>query len=287
MSFNAIDPTTPAGNEKVKFGDDRIREFKAQTIANFQEISNYPATSKPALRTAVWTMASRPTGAELVDRVSGYNTDLGCEEYFDQANTKWVTVGQMKFWTTAGRPAAPFTGQHGYNTDLAVYEAWNGTVWVRTSGNPAGKVELFAMSTPPTGWLKCNGQAVSRTTYAELYAVIGTTYGTGDGLNTFTLPDLRGEFLRGWDDGRGIDNGRTFGSAQADAFQGHGHNFTSGKSRSWSDENVSGLDAFYNVNAFTTATFVRGAVTDGTNGTPRTAAETRPRNIALLYCIKA
>jgi microcystin-dependent protein len=63
---------------------------------------------------------------------------------------------------------------------------------------PAGMVMYFANSTVPQGWLQCNGAAISRTSYTELFAAIGTVYGTGDGSTTFNLPDLRGQFVRGW-----------------------------------------------------------------------------------------
>ena len=79
---------------------------------------------------------------------------------------------------------------------------------------PAGAVQFFAMSSVPTGWLACNGAAVSRSTFAALFAAISTVYGAGDGSTTFNVPDLRGDFLRGWDDGRGVDSGRLFASTQ-------------------------------------------------------------------------
>ena len=62
---------------------------------------------------------------------------------------------------------------------------------------PAGTVLPFANNTTPTGYLYCNGSAVSRTTYAKLFSAIGTTYGKGDGSTTFNLPDLRGKFVQG------------------------------------------------------------------------------------------
>jgi microcystin-dependent protein len=65
---------------------------------------------------------------------------------------------------------------------------------------PVGVVVPFAGSTSPAGWLLCFGQAVSRTTYAGLFATISTTYGSGDGSTTFTLPDLRGRVVAGEDD---------------------------------------------------------------------------------------
>jgi len=86
-----------------------------------------------------------------------------------------------------------------------------------------GMVAAFSMSWAPAGWLKCNGAAVSRTTYAQLFAWLGTHYGAGDGSTTFNLPDMRGLFPRGWDDGRGVDPGRGFGSFQDMALHSHAH----------------------------------------------------------------
>ena len=88
---------------------------------------------------------------------------------------------------------------------------------------PPGAVMHFARTTAPAGWLKCNGAAISRTAYAGLFAAIGTTFGAGDSFTTFNLPDLRGEFIRGWDDGRGVDGGRAMGSRQDGAIQSHAH----------------------------------------------------------------
>lgn len=134
-----------------------------------------------------------------------------------------------------------------------------------------GEVKFFAMSTAPNGWLKADGSLISRTTYANLFAAIGTTFGAGDGSTTFAIPDLRAEFLRGWDDGRGVDSGRVFGSGQADMFAAHAHSF-----------NV------FSANANGTnpqGTNNNGAIS-GVNTTNAGGNETRPRNVALLACIK-
>lgn len=150
---------------------------------------------------------------------------------------------------------------------------------------PAGAVQAFAMSSAPAGWLKANGAAVSRTTYAALFVAIGETYGVGDGSTTFNLPDLRGEFIRGWDDGRGVDSGRANGSGQLDAFQGHYHStFMTGNITATGDQAIEDGPRTAISNNLNTA--VLGAVSDNVSGTPRTASETRPRNVALLYCIK-
>lgn len=91
------------------------------------------------------------------------------------------------------------------------------------SDSEVGRIGTFAMATPPAGWFRANGAAVSRTVYAALFAKIGTTYGAGDGVNTFNLPDPRGKFIRLLDDGRGIDAGRVLGSYQTDETRSHNH----------------------------------------------------------------
>lgn len=154
-------------------------------------------------------------------------------------------------------------------------------------GVPAGAVANFAMNTAPNGWLKANGAAVSRTTYAALFTAIGTTFGAGDGSTTFNLPDLRGRFTRNWADNGSIDSGRAFGSTQDDAFQGHWHQLAATYQV---DLGGGGGAGSANLRADSTPigefAYAKGALTDGTNGTPRTASETRPTNIALLACIK-
>lgn len=150
-----------------------------------------------------------------------------------------------------------------------------------------GTIAYVGMNSLPTGWLKANGALVSRTTYAALFSAIGTTYGVGDGSTTFALPDLRGEFIRAFDDGRGIDSGRSFGSAQTDAMQGHYHDFT-GYAGGGGDNfrTMVGYSLAATLRTGDTSAGVRNPVTNGSNGTPRTASETRGRNIALLACIK-
>jgi microcystin-dependent protein len=147
---------------------------------------------------------------------------------------------------------------------------------------PAGMVAFFGNSSAPSGWLKCNGATVSRTTYSDLFAAIGTTYGAGDGSTTFGLPDLRGEFLRGLDDGRGVDSGRGIGTAQSAAFQSHSHlnGFPSVLTNEFYGKEATGLSAKISIQQASSTT--ANSVNTSTNG----GAETRPRNVALLACIK-
>ncbi len=149
--------------------------------------------------------------------------------------------------------------------------------------NFVGGVMFFAKNNCPDGFLKANGSAVSRANYAKLFDAIGTTFGAGDGSSTFNLPDMRGEFVRGADDGRGVDSGRTLGTAQADAFQGHKH-----PSGGYGPRPAAGTaNVFWTTDsAYPNINTGSPTVTDGGNGTPRISSETRPRNIALMSCIK-
>tara|TARA_B110000114_G_scaffold184858_1_gene229767 strand:+ start:937 stop:1842 length:906 start_codon:yes stop_codon:yes gene_type:complete len=158
-----------------------------------------------------------------------------------------------------------------------------GMTWAQPSGTPSGAVIYHAANTAPTGFLKANGAAISRSTYAALFAVIGTTYGAGDGSSTFLVPDLRGEFLRGWDDSRGVDGSRSFGSAQAEAFKSHKH--TSGMGNVYDaaspDYGYNSASRFAPLGRWAGTTTAYFPHTSNTGG-----SETRPRNIALLACIK-
>lgn len=219
--------------------------------------------------------------------------------------------------------------------------------------NPTGHISFFGGSTAPTGYLKANGAAVSRTAYPDLFAalvrsgvatisiaspgvvtwaahgrsandpikftttgalptglVANTTYyvvgasittntfqlsataggtaintsggqsgvhtainapwGSGDGSTTFTLPDLRGEFLRGWDDSRGIDASRALGSSQSDAIGSHFHS----------------IACFQTPGIGTSPAQSSGGTSANAATTASGGAETRPRNVALLACIK-
>jgi phage-related tail fiber protein len=158
-----------------------------------------------------------------------------------------------------------------------------------------GSVSAFAMSSAPSGWLKCNGAAVSRTSYAALYAKIGTTFGAGNGSSTFNLPDLRSEFIRGYDDGRGVDVGRTFGSKQKGtvrSFDAGGTLAVVGERGDGSSaatvRTLLGLDAG-NLSDYTGAKWAAiggTGIGDIANTTEAGWGVTRPRNVALNLCIK-
>jgi len=162
-----------------------------------------------------------------------------------------------------------------------------GFVTYPVSVTPSGAVMFFAMQTPPTGWLECNGASVSTATYPDLFASIGYTYG-GAGAS-FNLPDLRGQFVRGWDNGAGVDPARVFGSNQGQAYLNHTHTIN----------DPGHVHTFYNIPGpggppswfpgSNTGGFVQTdpAVTGITVNTSTTGGnETRPVNVALMACIK-
>ena len=155
---------------------------------------------------------------------------------------------------------------------------------------PAGTVAYIAGSAAPAGWLKANGAEVSRTTYAPLFAAIGTRYGAGNGTSTFNLPDLRGEFVRGWDDSRGVDAGRALGSSQRgtiamprddtgvdNIFAFGSHVNLHGDTINIADYGLDGNSAFYMISNRNSA---------ATSSINAAGIVTRPRNVALLAIIK-
>ena len=144
---------------------------------------------------------------------------------------------------------------------------------------PSGTVFFTAGSAIPAGFLAASGQVVSRTTYPALFTALGGESSPyGHTLTTFTLPDLRGEFIRGWDNGRGIDTGRALGSTQTDDFKSHQHYSSWGEA--WA-----GPYGQSPVNGYTGSN-----KTDNDNYAWLTSAvggtETRPKNIALQAIIK-
>ncbi|HFU8919769.1 phage tail protein [Escherichia coli] len=146
---------------------------------------------------------------------------------------------------------------------------------------PVGIPLPFPSATPPTGWLKCNGAAFDKVKYPGLAAVFPSGY----------LPDLRGEFIRGWDDGRGVDSGRLLLATQADAMQpivgsfGYsGNGLFTYVDGAFSGVNRTGTDGLVTVTNELTP-YSRAKLDSST--VTRTASETRPRNIAFNYVVRA
>lgn len=157
---------------------------------------------------------------------------------------------------------------------------------------PVGSISWYTAASVPGGYLECNGAVISQITYADLYSILGSTFNTGgEGTGNFRLPDLRGEFIRGWDHAKGVDTGRTLGSKQTDSMQNIAGSFAVGGTEGGVH---SPTGPFYDTGS-RVGNWGTGHNNNATNPyvgfdasrQVRTSAETRPRNIALLPCIKA
>jgi microcystin-dependent protein len=151
-----------------------------------------------------------------------------------------------------------------------------------------GWIFPFPTTVAPTGFVEAKGQLLSRTTFADLWTwvqvnmrvvteaqwagVDSGTYSSGDLSTTFRLPELRGEFIRGWDNSRGVDSGRVVGTTQTDEFQSHNHSVTANRWIGGYTDDGGSPDQRTTEQTFNTAS---------TGST-----ETRPRNVAMMFCIK-
>ncbi len=181
---------------------------------------------------------------------------------------------------------------------MAIEVEVGGVYEIAADLTPTGVVNAFVGVSAPDGWLMCDGSAVNRETYRNLFDVIGISFGEGEeGGTTFNLPDLRGQFIRGVDHGVGNDpdagareasntggnTGDNVGSKQESAMWGHWHRLLTygsygGGFISPSSLNYDGISIIDNK--------VTNALSDGTHGEPNLSSESRPRNVYMNYIIK-
>jgi len=235
----------------------------------------------------------KTNNTEWVRIVTAGNVGIGTATPNSSAKVDITSTTQgfaMPRMTTVQRLAIanPTDGLMVYDTDLQGYYNYGAVSahWDCVT-TPAGTINYFANTSPPRGYLECNGQSVSAATYPELFNAIGYTYG-GSGAN-FNVPELRGEFVRGVDNGRGVDVGRVLGSFQpASTHKELGGTGGVGTINDWwSDTKI-------NVISDAASTFPSppngGMLPGGAPNNPATVLvyvySHRPRNIALLPCIK-
>ena len=278
-AVNSDSSTTVATSKAVKTAHDKAVAAENAASGAVKTSGNQDIGGNKTFTAA----ATFKGGTFVADSVGDFNANQWLQIGSNNVNSYFYNKKSGKYLSMRNDGELRYDGKRLLNTDDLL-----GIV-------PSGTVLYFAGQTAPAGWLKANGAAVSRTAYAALFAAIGTTYGVGDGRNTFNLPDLRGEFIRGWDDGRGVDTPRLMGSAQVDAVRQHYHgigyispNNDDGAFvvRNWTTAEQQNLQ-FINGNGNSAIRTLSASSNLGTtNAIDDAAGETRPRNVALLAIIK-
>ena len=322
--------TNPVSTDAISQGDDHIRLLKSVLKTTFPNADHaiYTEAARADLASAsspdLWAVASNyvnitgtTTITDFADAPASGRTKL---VRFDGALT--LTYGASTIDLPGGADITTVAGDHALfvsqGTTLhrciaymradgkALYDnipdqASNGGKFLTTDGSALswgvpvtpGLVMCWPTAAAPTGWLECNGADVSRTTYANLFAVIAETYGNGDGSTTFTLPDMRGYFVRGWAHGTSNDpdkasrtdrgdgtTGDNVGTKQGDQYESHSHGFDSA-SYAQDGSGPSGGTSHLMADGGSPVT-ANPANTTGSSG----GNETRPLNINMMFIIK-
>lgn len=239
-------------------------QTQAQKVTSLVTLTSSLSTNKADKTTVTALQGSITAIQNLISQLGTLYAAIGHNH-----DTAYAAIGHTHAWSTiTDRPTkvSDFTNDVDYITQ-SIFDLWK---------VPVGMVIYVPFETPPDGFLVSNGALYPKATYSALYAKVGDRYGST--ATHFRIPDLRGEFIRGWDAGRGVDASRDIGSWQDDQFRSHTHNYTLTRA----------LDETWGLE---THRFGRGQ--DGWVVGDRTGEiyhaggpETRPRNVALLACIK-
>lgn len=264
----------------------------------FSAVANVPPSYKPLLaqgsgRNQVVRMHIITSGTSNIQLKIDPSVVLATRQYVDEsvngllpANkpagtyTK-VTVNDRGVFVSGSNP----TTLAGYGiTDTYTKDQITAMIG-QASALPVGSMVGFPVDKVAPGFLELDGSVKSVAVYPDLATFLGGAFNKGDeGAGNFRLPESRGEFLRGWDHGRGVDVGRAIGSVQLDALQ----NITG----TLTDANASVATGAFLYEPVTTDAVsgvgrTLGKVTFDASRVARTAAETRGRNLAVVWCIKA
>lgn len=248
-------------------------------------VPTYPTyTNPPSVATSAQNLRLLLTGAPSVNLTIYIPATIAGFWIVDDQTTGSTTI---TIKTTAGGSAGVDSSR---GNTLFVYS--DGTnVKLADSGNVTsssklvipGSIVAYAGTSSPSGYLFCDGSTISRTTYAALFAAIGTTWGAGDGLTTFNVPDLQNMFVRG-------SGSSVVGTYEADSYLNHSHQITDpghlhqyetrlGPSTAAGGPSPANIATITNDTAInTTGITVNNSTTGGT--------ETRPKNKRVLYIIK-
>ena len=284
-SFNAVTSQTAVSASHVPgSGVDGIvvsASYALNTsVSNLTTGSLLPMTSSQSQTASFLAFASNRSNGTASMAISASSTVLATSASF-LISLPGVTNGTASFALSSSQAA---TSSYSNVSNSTISSSFATTTVTASFANsianpiPAGTVITFASATIPSGWLECNGNAVNQSTYPALFAAIAFTYGSGSdaGATTFSLPDLRGYFVRGWDHGRGVDSGRNIGTSQLDALKDHTHQVN----------NVVASDPGSFAGGGFSGAIIKNISTQGVNAPNNGSPETRPVNIAMLYLIK-
>jgi microcystin-dependent protein len=289
-----------SGSAITSLNGDVTASGPGAATATVVQVGGQLAAAVAAAAVAVSTATDADTPSTLVERDSSGNFsaniitasitgDASLDLPLDGSRPM---TGAIALAQLASAPSSPFNGQAYYDTTLGYARIYEGGAWISLLYNNnttpvaiVGQIVQLGFGAVPSGVLECDGSAVSRTTYQQLFMAIGTSYGVGDGSTTFNLPDFRGYFIRGWDHGAGHDpdaasrtsvnggaSGDNVGSYQADQVISHDHS----------------LPPLYNGSGGTSGSTLFGA-TGAFLGNPPTGFyggnETRPKNLSAMFGI--
>lgn len=237
-----------------------------EITSNFKGYATFQNTIEPRGDILFGTQGRR------IGLYEGYITDLRMTA--TPQNNDAANVWYVNSYFSRVNPPVPKNGDirtSGGNGEMFIGGGWN---VLQTSAYkvPKGMIQLFAGYTPPVGWAECDGSVYPVSGNEELASVLLDLYGGVLGV-WFKLPDLRGQFVRGWSNTHSVDAGRVLGSSQSDETQAHTHTLYIGSPGGGGEYGGFANDGYND--SHTTYT------TSSTGGT-----ETRPKNIAMMYIIK-
>ena len=204
---------SPDSDTKIQNSADSSKQLGFDLSSATTSTATTLTTSQTANRTITLPNAT--------DTLVGKTTTDTLTNKTINSTTNTVTADNLHSATTTVNVAssiAPTSGQ------VLTATSSTAATWQSVVGAPVGSVIDFAGTTAPTGWILCFGQAISRITFADLFAVIGTTYGVGDGSTTYNLPDLRGRAIAGKDNMGGVSANRLTSALNGDILGTSGGN---------------------------------------------------------------
>lgn len=276
--------------------------YTGSEYTRVSEVVPYATESSPGqIRIATQSEVTLGTSATSAVTPAYLKTELdekwelpsGSQGQYLQYDNGNAAFADLPMGTTAQKGLTQFATESdvvaGVSDSLAVTPAAITNLLPEPATVPIGSVHWFVGTTPPTDYLECNGGFVDQATYSELWNLLGFTYGPANGSGDRRLPDLRGEFIRGWDHGRGVDVGRIFGSNQEADIAPHDHDSSIDDQMALRDPG--GTNQQRPGNSSQIIQVKKDPVNLNPFEVKNTGTgigdETRPRNVALLPCIKA